>query len=174
MNSLELDTFALKEQYDAKSSRKLPRFKVSKSPAPFRFDGESPYAEYLPALYKEYKPKEKKLKRKNSNVSMNDFIRKVDQAYSETQSVGGGFGRNSESRDGNVRLARKMVSRKSMKKMGTLRSNSSLASSRGGKSVRSNPARLRKKNKKLSSKGDDSFMKIADMVKQKVMNSRNQ
>ena len=49
--------------YSYNKKKLLPRRKFSKSPAPFKLDSESPYAEYLPALYKEYRPKEKKAKK---------------------------------------------------------------------------------------------------------------
>lgn len=163
INDLELNTHMLKTQYSSNSKRKLPKRKFSKSPAVIRFDGESPYAEYLPDLYREYKPKEKKLKRQNSNVSLNSFMKKIDKAYSDAQSVASRSG----SRDGHFGLKRKRTNTKSLLKMGTLRSNSS----KGGNSVRSNPAMLRRRKKSVTSV-EDSFMKMAQMVKQKVINDK--
>lgn len=169
MNNLELNTSALRKEFGPNSNRKLPKFKVSKQNAVFRFDGESPYAEYLPALYREYKPKEKKLKRQRSNMSLNEFFRKVDKAYSDTQSVG--IRHRSESRDGNSGILRKKTTLRSYKKMGTFRSVSSASSNRGGNSVRSNPARLKRKKRK-DSLNDDSFLKMANLVKNRVLQGK--
>jgi hypothetical protein len=169
MNNLELNASALKKEYGPNSRRKLPKFRVSKQNAVFRFDGESPYAEYLPALYREYKPKEKKLKRQRSNMSLNEFFRKVDKAYSDTQSLD--LRHRSESRDGHSGLIKKKTTLRSYKKMGTFRSVSSASSNRGGNSVRSNPARLKKKKRK-DSINDDSFLKMANLVKNRVLQGK--
>lgn len=169
-NDLVLDTRALKEQY-AKTPRKLPKRRFSKSPAVFKLDAESPYAEYLPDLYREYKPKEKKLKRQKSDLSLNNFFKKIDKAYSEVQSIGPKS--RASSRNGGFGLSRKGTNTRSLRKMNTFRSESSVSSSGGNNTVRSNPARLNKKRKKNAPSDDDSFMKIASMIKQKVMQNKN-
>ena len=158
---------ALKADYEAQPKRKLPRQKFSKSPAVFKIDSASPYAEYLPDLYREYKPKEKKLKVKSSNVSMSNFLRKMDKAYSEAMSVVSESSHGSRPNRSRMRYGRSNSNTRSLKKMGTLRSNIS-SSSGGDNTVRSNPAKLRKKKKPQSRKSDDSFMKMANMVKARV------
>lgn len=168
-NDFAFQSAQLKDEFNYSKTKRIIRRKVSKSPAVFRLDGDSPYMEYLPDRYREYKPKEKKLKTKNSNVSLNDFFKKVDKAYSDVHSVG--LRSRSGSRDVNRRLSRKGSNNKSLVKMSTFRSQSSV-SSRGGKSIRSNPSKLRKRPKKSQSSNDDSFMRMANLVKQKVYKNK--
>uniref|UniRef100_A0A7S3N432 Uncharacterized protein n=1 Tax=Euplotes harpa TaxID=151035 RepID=A0A7S3N432_9SPIT len=169
-NDLVLNTTALKEEF-GKSKKKLPRRRFSKSPAVFKIDGESPYAEYLPALYREYRPKEKKLKRQNSNVSLNDFFKKLDRAYSDVGSVG--IRSRDGSRDGKS-LRRKGSNNKSLLKMNTFKSDSSVSSYHKQKSIRSNSSKVTKNKKKTSSVNDDSFLKLAELVKARVTKAKNQ
>lgn len=169
-NDLVLNTSALKEQFGNKKKLK-PQRKFSKSPAPFKLESESPYAEYLPALYKEYKPKEKKYTRQNSNVSMNDFMRKLDRAYSDVGSVHGGS-RNG-SRAGTIR--RKNSNNKSLNRMSTLKSSSSVSSYNKQSSIRSrsNPTKLKNnRNGRSRQSNEDSFMKMANLIKNKVLEEK--
>ena len=149
----------------------LSKGKISKSPALIKLDGESPYMEYLPDRYREYKPKEKKLKRQPSNVSLNSFFRKVDKAYSDAHSIG------PRSRSGSREFARKLTRKgsnnKSFGRINSIRSQSSV-SSKGGKSVRSNPSRLKKrKQRKEEGNLKDSFQKMAQLIKQRVLKNKD-
>ena len=169
-NDLVLNASALKAEYGNKK-KLLPKRRYSKSPAPFKLDSESPYAEYLPALYREYKPKEKKYTRQNSNVSMNDFIRKLDRAYSDVGSIRGSS-RNG-SRVGTIR--RKNSDNKSLNRMSTLKSSSSVSSYNKQSTIRSrsNPTKIKnKKNKKSSQSNEDSFLKMANFIKNKVLQEK--
>lgn len=167
-NDFALETAKIRDDYKSQIRKKIPRKKMSKSPAVIRMDGESPYMEYLPDRYREYKPKEKIIQRKSSNVSFNEFFKKINSAYSETHSIRGRS--RTSSRGG---LSRKGSNNRSLLKMGTLRSTSSV-SSKGGISVRSGPSRLRKKRpKKSQSSNDDSFMRMANMVKQRIIQKKN-
>eukprot|EP00344_Euplotes_crassus_P007229 CAMPEP_0196997298 /NCGR_PEP_ID=MMETSP1380-20130617/2948_1 /TAXON_ID=5936 /ORGANISM="Euplotes crassus, Strain CT5" /LENGTH=687 /DNA_ID=CAMNT_0042413491 /DNA_START=1212 /DNA_END=3272 /DNA_ORIENTATION=+ len=147
------------------TKRKFPKRKVSKGNAMIRLDGESPYMEYLPARYREYKPKEKKYVRQKSNVSMGSIVRRLGEAYSENRSFAG------ESRSGSRksgRPSRKGSHNKSLLRMGTFRSQKSVSSN--ANSVKSGRSRLgKRKPKKSQSSNDDSFLQMANLVKQRVL-----
>jgi hypothetical protein len=146
-------------------NRKLMQKKKSRAPTLVKLNGDSPYMEYLPDLYREYRPEEKKLKTKNNNTSMIDFYKKMDKAYSDVHSVG--LKSRSGSREIHSRMSRHGSTNKSLNKMNSFRSQSSVKS-RGANSVSSNRAKFRKKPKKNKSSNDDSFLKLAQMVKNKV------
>lgn len=124
---------AMKLEYAAQPKKKIIQRKYSKSPIEFRLNHESPYAEYLPDLYREYKPKEKKLKTNNNNVSLNNFLKKLDKAYSETMSMRSGNSRQS-SRRGSKLFGRANSNNRSLKKIGTFRSDFSSSSRENTKS----------------------------------------
>ena len=171
-NDFAFQTAKMKEDFISAGKKKLPKRKVSKSNAMLKMDGESPYMEYLPDRYREYKPKEKKYKRQKSSMSLNSFYKKMDKTYSEVNSIGprSRSGSRAGSRTRN-RLSRKGSNNKSLLKIGTLKSQTSV-SSKGGKSARSNPSRLRKKPKKSQS-SNDSFQQMANLIKERVLKNKN-
>jgi hypothetical protein len=146
-------------------NKKLIQKKKSRAPLLVKLDGDSPYMEYLPDLYREYRPEEKKLKTKNNNVSMVNFYKKIDKAYSDVHSVG--LRSRSGSREIRSRISRHGSTNKSLNKMNSFRSQSSVKS-RGVNSVSSNRTKLRRRPKKNKSSNDDSFLKLAQMVKEKI------
>ena len=165
---------ALRAEYAAQSKRKIVKRKMSKSPAVFKLDSESPYAEYLPDLYREYKPKERKLKSRHSNKALHSVMNKIDRAYSENFSIRGrsraGSRAGSPSSRGSHRFKRSDSNNKSLKRISTLRSHASSISN-GNRSVRSNSSKWKgRKGRKQSEANDDSFYKLAALVKSKVAN----
>lgn len=162
------ETKRMKDEFRSTTRKKLPRRKYSKSNAVVRLDGESPYMEYLPDRYREYKPKEKKYVRQKSNASLGSVVRQLGQAYSETRSFAG------ESRSGSrasKRPSRRGSNNKSLLRMGSFKSQKSVSSNRG--SVRSGPSRLKKRRQKSQSSNDDSFLQMANLVKQRVLKNKN-
>lgn len=159
-------TRKMKDEFRSTSRKKLPKRKFSKANALVRLDGESPYMEYLPDRYREYKPKEKKYVRQKSNVSLGSLVQRFGDVYSETRSAAG-------SRSGS-RVSKRIIrkgSNKSLSRMSSFRSQRSVSSN--GRSVRSGPSRL-KRRKKKSESNDDSFLKMADLVKQRVLRNKNE
>ena len=105
---------------------------------------------------------------------MNEFFKKIDRAYSDVGSLGGRSRGRSRggSRAGTIR--RKNSDNKSLNKMSTLKSDSSVSSYNKQSTIRSrsNPGKLKNKNKKSSRGDDDSFKKIAQIIKNKVLEEK--
>jgi hypothetical protein len=90
-SSLKVNDFAfqsaqLKADYLV-PNKKFTQKKKSKPLNLAKLNGDSPYMEYLPDLYREYRPEEKKLNTKSNNGSMINFYKKMDKAYSDVNSV---------------------------------------------------------------------------------------
>ncbi|CAI2368980.1 unnamed protein product [Moneuplotes crassus] len=161
-----LESRKIRDKFRSTKRKKFIRRKACRSKSIIRFDGDSPYMEHLIDRYREYKPKEKKYRRPKSNASHGSLVKRLGEAYSDTRSFAG------ESRAGSrasKRPSRKGSNTRSLRRIGTFKSQKSVSSS-SLHSVRSTRSRFKRRRPKRSqSSNDDSFLKMANLVKQRVL-----